>query len=159
MQNTSLLVKSIICIAIVMGFGFASGLSTANSITEWYSTLNKPFFSPPNWIFGPAWTILYILIGISIARIWHFGKGHASQKTVITIFIIQMILNLIWSPVFFSMKQPIIAIVIITLLWFMIIMYIRKSKEIDKTASLLFIPYLLWVSFATMLNAGIIYLN
>lgn len=159
MQNTSLLVKSIICIAIVMGLGFASGLSTANSITEWYSTLNKPFFSPPNWIFGPAWTILYILIGISIARIWHNGFNHPAQKSVITLFIIQMILNLIWSPVFFSMKLPVAAIIIIISLWLMIIAYIRKSKEIDKMASYLFIPYLLWVTFATMLNAGIIYLN
>jgi len=155
----SLIVKSIICVAIVMILGFASGFSTANAITDWYSTLNKPFFSPPNWVFGPAWTILYILIGLSIARIWHSGTDHSTQKSIIMVFIVQMILNLLWSPVFFSMKQPEIAIVIIIALWFMIITYIRKSKEIDKVASFLFLPYLAWVSFATMLNAGIIYLN
>lgn len=159
MQNLSLPVKSIICVALIMFAGFASGLSTTDSIVGWYSGLNKPWFNPPNWIFGPAWTLLYVLIGLSIARVWHYGKGQKYFGSVIAVFIIQMVLNLIWSPTFFNLHLMATALMIILLLWVFIIIYIFRSRKIDKLASLFFIPYLLWVSFATALNASILYLN
>lgn len=159
MKQSSLIIKILICVAICMATGFLSGMSTADSIQNWYSTLNKPFFNPPNWIFAPVWTILYILLGIAVALIWHHGLNKKEVKAAIGIFVLQFAVNLLWSPTFFNMQAPTIAFIIIVILLALIILTIMRFNKIQRSASLLLIPYLLWVSFATILNGSIVYLN
>jgi len=154
----SLIAKYILCVIVCVGLGSASGILSGSGLTDWYQTLNKPSFQPPTWVFGPAWTILYTLMGIAIARVWH--KPSSSLKTsAIRLFIIQLILNLIWTPVFFALQQPLYALIIIIIMWVMILLTIRAFKKVDSIAPYLLVPYILWVSFATILNASIVYLN
>jgi len=159
MNKSSLTTKIAICVAMCVITGFASGSLTADSIQNWYSTLNKPFFNPPNWIFAPVWTLLYVLLGIGAGMIWHKGLSEKGVKTALILFVAQFILNLFWSPIFFNLQAPTLALIIIVVLWFLIIITIMHFNTIDRTAGKLMIPYLLWVSFATILNGSIVYLN
>jgi len=159
MNNSSLYTKIAICVVICIVAGFTSGSLTADGIQNWYSTLNKPFFNPPNWIFAPVWTILYILIGIAVAMIWHKGFKQSGVKIAIGLFIAQFAVNLLWSPIFFNLQAPTIALIIIIILWFLILMTIMHFNKLDKIAGRLLIPYFLWVSFASILNGAIVYLN
>lgn len=147
--------KLIASIGICLAIGLIAGLFTSNSVSTWYSNLNKPSFNPPNWIFGPVWTILYILMGISLYFVW----VKPTSKIAITFFIIQLALNFLWSILFFSLKNPLLAFIDILLLLIMIILTMIQFYPISRTSALLFIPYLLWVSFATILNFSIYYLN
>ena len=153
-MNSSLSVKVVIGVVICLTLGFLSGMSTVDAIANWYSGLIKPSFNPPNWIFGPVWTVLYAFMGIVIGRAWHRGDTKG-----IKLFAVQFILNLLWSPVFFLMHQPLLALVIIITLWTMLIMCIRYWWRVDRLSAYLFVPYILWVSFATILNASIVLLN
>ncbi|QQG41152.1 MAG: tryptophan-rich sensory protein [Candidatus Woesebacteria bacterium] len=126
---------------------------------SWYNTLNKPFFTPPSWLFGPAWTILYILIGVSAYLIWKKGFKNNQVKEAFKIFTIQLILNLLWSPIFFGAKQIFLALIVIVIMWIFIFKTIKAFAKIDKTASYLLYPYLAWVSFATVLNFFVWMLN
>lgn len=159
MNSSSVYTKIAICVLLCMATGFISGASTADSIQNWYSTLNKPFFNPPNWIFAPVWTILYILIGISAGMIWHKGLDQNGVKWALGLFVGQFVLNLLWSPFFFNLQAPTIALIIIIVLWFLILVTIMNFNKINKTAGRLMIPYFMWVSFATLLNGAIVYLN
>lgn len=132
---------------------------TTTAIPTWYAGLNKPFFAPPNWLFGPAWTLLYFLMGVSFYLIWKQGFRKKSQKIARNLFLMQLALNFIWSPVFFGLRAPLLALVIIVGMWIAILVTIQKLYPLSKTAAYLLIPYLLWVSFATLLNAGIVILN
>lgn len=155
----SLIQKCVICILLCLSFGIGSGLTTSVSDMSWYDNLIKPFFNPPSWIFGPAWTILYTLMGISIALIWHEDSEPQLRSRAQKIFLVQFVLNLLWTPIFFSMQNMCLALVIIVILWFSILVTIKKFGSINKTAAYLLVPYLLWVSFATILNASLLYLN
>lgn len=126
---------------------------------KWYSTLNKPFFTPPSWLFGPAWTVLYILMAISAYLIWRKGFKKQQVREALKIFGIQLVLNLIWSPVFFGFHQLFLSLVIILILWYLIFKTIIVFAKIDKIASYLLYPYILWVSFATVLNFSVWLLN
>ncbi|CAN5307395.1 tryptophan-rich sensory protein [soil metagenome] len=159
MKTIPLSIKLTISILACLILGGLSGISTTSAITGWYTTLIKPAFNPPNWIFGPAWTLLYILMGISFALIWNKGWEKKEVKNALGIFIIQLVLNLIWSVLFFAMQNPAIAFIDIIILWMLIFLTIKKFFPINKIAAYLLIPYLLWVSFATLLNASIWYLN
>jgi len=159
MNKSSLLTKVAICVTLCMIAGFVSGMSTSTGIENWYSTLNKPFFNPPNWIFAPVWTILYLMIGIAAGLIWHKGFNQNGVKVALSLFVAQFLLNLIWSPIFFNLQAPTIAFIIIIILWVLIILTIMHFNKVDKIAGRLLIPYLLWVSFATILNGAIVYLN
>ncbi len=132
---------------------------TITAIPTWYAGLNKPFFSPPNWLFGPVWTTLYLLMGISIYLIWTQGTKKKGFKKAVWLFFIQLFLNLIWSPIFFGLKSPELGLLVIIPLLFFIAATIKSFYPLSKTASQLLIPYLLWVSFATVLNAAIAILN
>jgi len=132
---------------------------TMAAIPTWYAGLNKPFFSPPNWLFGPAWTILYFLMGIALYLIWIKDWQKPAVKTALKIFFAQLALNFIWSPIFFGLRSPELALAVIVAMWALIILTIKKFYPISKTASYLLIPYLLWVTFATLLNAAIVVLN
>jgi tryptophan-rich sensory protein len=154
MNNTLKLIISILLPQLTGGLG---ALVTISSVGSWYQTINKPSFTPPSWLFGPAWTTLYLLMGIAMFLIWK--SDHSQKKTALWLFGIQLFLNGIWSPAFFGLESPILGLVVIVPLWVMILVCIKVFFPINKTAAYLMIPYLMWVSFATALNASIWYLN
>lgn len=138
--------------------GFGGSFFVTNSI-GWYQTLNKPFFNPPDWIFAPVWAVLYLLMGIAIFLIWLRGFADKLGKVALACFILQLIFNAIWTPIFFGAKQPLIAFGDIILLWLAIAATIICFSRINKISAILLVPYLLWVSFAAVLNASIYMLN
>ena len=144
--------KLLLSLGLCLGAGIIGSFFTVSAIPTWYQTLNKPFFSPPNLIFGPVWTTLYILTGISLYLVW-------TKKKVPSIFWVQLILNALWSIIFFGMRNPTLAFINIIALWIAIVLTIRSFSKVDKLASQLLWPYLAWVSFATFLNLAIVLLN
>ena len=151
--------KICIAIAICLFIGFLSGFATQTSINDWYVELNKPSFNPPNEIFAPVWTVLYVLMGISAGWIWSKGFYHIWVKTALYHFGIQLLLNASWSIVFFGLRNPLGALLIILPLLVFIVLTIKWFRVVSKKAALLLIPYLLWVAFATVLNFKIWQLN
>lgn len=150
--------KLILLIVICEGVGIAGSIFTISQIPTWYATLNKPFFSPPNFIFGPVWTALYALMGISLFLILE-KKLNKEKNTIIFIFFVQLFLNFLWSLIFFGFHSPFYAFIDIVLLWFCIALLIYNFWKFSKQASILLIPYFLWVSFALVLNLSIVLLN
>ncbi|MBK8832193.1 MAG: tryptophan-rich sensory protein [Saprospiraceae bacterium] len=148
----------LICIAIPLVSGSLSGLAIADHISSWYSTLNKPSFNPPNYLFGPVWSVLYILMGIGLYLILQTPKSAMRTKSIV-LFTVQLILNLSWSFIFFNAQSPLAALIIIGILWIAILMMMIYFHTLSPIASYLQIPYLLWVSFASVLNAAIWLLN
>jgi benzodiazapine receptor len=148
--------KLLAAILICQLAGIIGSLFTFSSIPTWYVTLNKPFFSPPNYLFGPVWIILYTLMGIAIYRIIVSSKkiGH-----IVNIFALHLILNTLWSIIFFGAKQIGWAFVEIVILWASIIYLIKLFRPVDKLAANLLLPYLAWVSFASVLNFSLWMLN
>jgi len=131
---------------------------TFPSIRSWYALLNKPSFNPPNWIFGPIWTILYLMMAISFYIVWR--KRNLNKITrESTLYFIQLFLNSIWSVLFFGLKKPLFAFVDIIFLWFFILFTVIFFYKKSKLAAYLLVPYLLWVSFASILNFWIVVLN
>ena len=149
--------KVITSIALPLVIGFLGSVFTVSAITTWYTTLNKPFFSPPNFIFAPVWTTLYILMGISLYLLWT-SKKKAKDKAI-EFFLIQLVLNLFWSVIFFGLHNPQVAFVEIIALWFFIFLTIRQSYSVSKISAYLLYPYIVWVSFALVLNLFIVILN
>jgi benzodiazapine receptor len=150
--------RLILFILVPLLVGSLSGIATVNSIPTWYSHLNKPFFNPPNYLFGPVWSILYLTMGISLFMVYE--SGIASQKRkIILVFTLQLVLNFFWSIIFFGLQSPQFAFFEIVLLWVSIAYMIYFFYKTNKLAALIQIPYLLWVSFASLLNAAIWYLN
>ena len=150
--------KLIISIVLTVGLGSLGGIFTIAEIPNWYAGLNKPSFNPPNWIFGPVWTTLYCLMGISFYLIWKLPASSERTKGV-RIFIIQFVLNFGWSIIFFSMHQLGWALVEIIAMWIFILLTILQFRKLSIPAAVLLIPYLLWVSFASILNGSIWQLN
>lgn len=157
-MKISHIIKLIISILLPFSVGAIAGMFTSQAVPVWYASLNKPFFSPPNWVFGPVWTSLYILLGISFFLIW---KKEASKERdlAIMVFLFQMLLNFAWSFLFFYFKLIGVALIEIILLWTSIAAMFYLFYKIKPFAAYLNIPYLLWVSFATILNAGYYFLN
>lgn len=149
-------IKLILCILLPLLVGGVSGFFTSQSIPNWYVYLNKPSFNPPNYLFGPVWTLLYILMGISFYLIINKPKVN---WLLVSIFITQLILNFFWSFIFFNAHNLGLALVEIIILWASILTMIILFYKINKWAAILNIPYLLWVSFATLLNYSIYSLN
>ncbi|WP_435157517.1 TspO/MBR family protein [Haladaptatus sp. DFWS20] len=139
--------------------GAAGGLITAPQIEAWYLTIEKPAFTPPNWVFGPVWTLLYALQGVAAWLLWRAGVDNRTVRRALGLFVIQFILNLAWSPAFFGLESPLLGLIVIIPLWFAIVGTIAISWRVDRRASLLLSPYLAWVSFATALNYTIWMLN
>ena len=152
-------IKLLISIVVCLAIGGVSGYFTANEIPTWYATLNKPSFNPPNGIFAPVWSTLYILMAISFWLIWKSNTESSTKNRAMTFFVIQLILNFFWSIIFFSLHQLGFALVEIILMWMFILFSIVSFYPISKIASYLLIPYLLWVSFASVLNFAIWKLN
>lgn len=161
----SLILKIFIAVPIILVLGATSGIVTSGNMETWYETLNEPSIKPPNYLFGIVWSILYVMIGTSFALIWHkfINADNAIVKkkaqTAIIIFSIHFVLNLMWTIIFFGMHEMLFALIeIITLLLF-IVWTMKSFYGLNKLASLLLLPYLLWVSFATILNLEFYLLN
>jgi benzodiazapine receptor len=152
------LVKLVLCILCPLIVGGLSGFATSTNVQTWYVTLHKPSFNPPNWVFGPVWALLYVFMGVSLYLILQAPKGELRKKALI-VFFTQLFLNFCWSFLFFNFHLLGLALIEISCMWLLIITMIAVFLKINKTAALLQIPYLLWVSFATSLNAAIWYLN
>jgi len=151
--------KFIVSITLCFVVAFLGSAFTLPSITTWYAQLNKPFFSPPNWIFGPVWTVLYFLMGVSLYIIWNKNLKNKKKEDAIKIFIFQLTLNLLWSLVFFGLHQPLLAFIAIIILWISIFMMIKYFYKISKTSAYLLVPYIIWVTFASILNLAVAVLN
>jgi len=152
------IIKLAVSLLLPLSVGAVAGMFTSQAVPAWYASLNRPSFSPPNWIFGPVWTFLYILLGISFFLIWKEGASK-KRNLAIKIFSIQMLLNFAWSFLFFYFNLIGAALVEIILLWISIAAMIYLFYKIKPVAAYLNIPYLLWVSFASILNAGYYLLN
>ena len=159
-NSTQLILVIIVSCVVCLSVGYLGSKSTTSeNMSGWYASLNKPSFNPPGWIFGPVWTILYIMMGISFALVFNKGIGQKAVLIAVICFVVQLILNGIWSPVFFGLQKPFEAFLIIIALWLAIIVTIWKFYGVSKPAAALLIPYLIWVSFASILNASIWILN
>jgi len=151
--------KLIISILICLLAGFIGSFFTTPAITTWYTTLQKPSFAPPNWVFFPVWTSLFIMTGISLFLVWQKGWEDKKVKTAIYIFAGQLVLNALWSVAFFGLRSPITGLIEIIILWIAILATILSFMKISRTAAYLLIPYILWVSFASIVNFSIWRLN
>jgi len=152
-------IKAIICILLCLSAGGIGSTFTAPAIPGWYATLVKPSFSPPNWVFAPAWTLLYILMGLAAALVWQKGLQSPQVRAALVFFLIQLILNMLWSFLFFGLRSPLYGLVDILFLWAMILVTIAQFSRVSLPAAFLLIPYILWVTFASGLNLGIFLLN
>ena len=153
---TRILAVVVTCLAI----GYFSGIVTRSSIDTWYPTLIKPSFNPPNWVFAPAWSLLYLLMGVAAGLVWdRIEYEKEVVKNALVFFAIQLALNALWSYLFFFFFYPLLALIEIFVLWLMIYETLLKFVKINKVAGYLLVPYLLWVSFATILNASIWWFN
>lgn len=152
-------IKLFLAIIICEGVGLIGSIFTFNSVNTWYMTLNKPFFNPPSWIFGPVWTTLYFLMGVAVFLVWKKGLKNKKIKRALLYFFIQLFFNFLWSLLFFGLHSPILGLIDIVALLITIIFTIRAFYTISKPASYILLPYFLWVSFATILNISILILN
>lgn len=177
------IIKLVISIIICEGAGIVGSIFTVPVISTWYVALQKPSFNPPNWIFAPVWTILFLLMGISLYLVWEKGfkvqdfeskqsgkkawnpvseklwSGSWREENAVAIFVLQLVLNILWSVIFFGLKLPAAAFSEILMLWAAIMYTIFNFYRISKPAAYLLIPYILWVSFATILNFSVAILN
>jgi len=151
--------KLAIAIAVCELAGVIGSVFTVSSIPDWYAGLEKPALNPPSWVFGPAWIMLYALMGIAVFLIWRKGIERKEVKIALGIFGTQLFLNAIWSIIFFGLRNPFWALVDILALWLVNVWTIVVFYRISKPAAYLLVPYLLWVSFAIYLNYAIWTLN
>jgi benzodiazapine receptor len=151
--------KLFISILIPILVGAVAGLFTSSGVNGWYAAANKPWFNPPNWIFAPMWTLLYILMGIAFFLVWRSSADKNVKQTAMILFSIQLIINFFWSFIFFKLQQPGWAFAEIILMWVMILLTIIWFGKISAVAAWLMVPYICWVSFASVLNYSIWRLN
>ena len=149
------ILKLIICILICQGAGIIGSLFTTPQISTWYSALEKPVFSPPNWLFAPVWTLLFLFMGVSLYLISEIKNN----REAVLIFALQLILNVLWSVLFFGLQSPFYAFIEIIILWVVILFTIIYFHKLSKQAAYLLYPYILWVSFALILNYSIWVIN
>lgn len=156
-MNSSLNVKILLASLTCLLLGSLSGIATASAVNGWYASLLKPSWNPPNWIFGPVWTILYLLMGAAFALVWN--ETAKSSKRALLLFVVQFVLNLLWSPLFFALARIDLALIEILVLWVFILLSIFSFYKVNRLAAWLLLPYFLWVSFASVLNATLVVLN
>jgi tryptophan-rich sensory protein len=147
------------CVLVCQLAGFIGSLFTAPAIPVWYAALHKPSFNPPAWVFAPVWTILYLLMGISLFLIWDRGVPGGRRGRAIALFFVQLILNSLWSFFFFGLRSPLAGLAVIMLLLGMIIWTTIRFLALYRPAGMLLLPYLLWVGFAAVLNTALFLLN
>jgi len=152
------ILKLVFSIVLTLLIGFVGSLVTNQSFDTWYNTINKPSFNPPNWLFVPVWTILFIMIGLSLFFVWEKGFG-GKRNVLLFVYFFQLALNMLWSYSFFGLTNPLLAFLVIIVLWIIILINIVLFYKVSKVAGILLIPYILWVSFASILNLFIVILN
>ena len=152
-------IQLILAVAVPLAVGGLSGFATARGVDGWYPTLAKPPFNPPAWVFGPTWTVLYILMGVALFLVWRRGLDTSGVKLALVVFAVQLALNALWSILFFGMQSPAWAFAEILLLWLAIVATLWAFWRLSPVAGGLLVPYLAWVSFAAVLNGAIWILN
>lgn len=145
-------------VGICLGIGGLGGAVTASSVNDWYPTLNKPSFNPPNWVFGPVWTTLYVMMGIAAWRVWR-AADRDTARGPLALFALQLAVNLGWSIAFFGLRDPGLAVAVILVLDLLVLATALMFRRIDGLAALLLVPYLAWIAFATLLNVAVWRLN
>lgn len=151
------IVKLVISISTPIAAGALLGTAHINSLTPWYLNLVKPFFTPPSLVFAPVWTALYAMMGLALYYVW--TSKSKNRDLAFVLFFLQLILNLMWSILFFSWQSPVASLIEMVALWFCILVTILVFRKVSKTAAYLMIPYIVWVTFTALINAGVIYLN
>ncbi|MBI2445503.1 tryptophan-rich sensory protein [Candidatus Micrarchaeota archaeon] len=147
------------CILLCEAAGAIGAIATFSSISTWYVPLVKPDFAPPNWVFGPAWTLLYLLMGVALYLVWMQGWQKPAVRNAVAVFGVQLLLNGLWSFLFFGLHSPLLALLDIVLLLAAIVWTMKAFWGVSRMAAYLLVPYLLWVVFATALNVAIWRLN
>jgi tryptophan-rich sensory protein len=153
------LLKLIASIIICQSAGVFGSLFTFEAVPGWYITLEKPFFAPPNWIFAPVWIILYFLMGVSLYIVWEDELKSKIKNVFFVLFGIQLILNTLWSFLFFGLKSPLLGLVDILILDVLVVVTIFYAKRVSKFSAILLIPYMVWIIIASVLNYAILVLN
>jgi tryptophan-rich sensory protein len=153
------LLRLAVSIAICQLAGFVGSVFTRISVGTWYAALKKPSFTPPNWVFSPVWITLFVLMGIAAFLVWNKGLSDQKVRIALSIFSVQLILNVLWSAMFFGLRSPLAGLIEIAVLWIAILLTILYFFRVSNTAGMLLIPYILWVSFAAVLNFSIWRLN
>lgn len=148
----------VLFVGICLGIGGLGGAVTNTSVTTWYSTLAKPSFNPPNWIFGPVWTALYVMMGVAAWRVWRAADQNTARGPL-AVFALQLAVNLGWSVAFFGLRDPGLAVAVILVLDLLVLATALMFQRIDGLAAMLLVPYLAWIAFATVLNVTIWRLN
>jgi len=158
-MKLNIAIRFVICLALTFCAPLIASLFTRQAITDWYVHLNKPFFTPPDWLFGPVWTVLYFLMAVSALLVWNKGLSNPLVKIALCLYLLQLVLNGLWMPVFFGLKMPLLAFCEIVLLWSAIILTILAFYRVSIAAALLLFPYIVWTSFAAVLNFSLWLLN
>lgn len=158
-MKQGLAIKIIISLAVTFSAPVIASFVTAPGTSDWYANLNKPSFNPPGWVFGPVWTILYILMAVSAGLVWHKELTGPIVRMALALYLLQLVLNGLWTPLFFGAKMPLLAFIDIVLLWAAIILTILAFVKVSRYAGLLMLPYLAWTTFAAVLNFSLWYLN
>jgi len=151
--------KLVVSIIACLAAGAIGSIFTRQAIPTWYATLEKPAFNPPNWLFAPVWTLLYLLMGVAAFLVWRKGLENRQVRIALIVFLVQLVLNALWSVAFFGLESPLFGVVVIAALWVAILFTVLKFYRISLAASVLMWPYLLWVTFAAVLNVSIWLLN
>jgi translocator protein len=157
-MNPKKLLKLLALIVLCQIIGASGSLFTIPNIPTWYAFINKPFFSPPNWLFAPVWTIIFLLMGVSLFLVLETKKSD-QKNLAIVLFAIQFFFNILWSFLFFGLRSPLLGLIGVIILWFSIVATILGFYKVSKKSAYLLLPYILWVSFATILNLAILLMN
>lgn len=156
MANT---IRFLISVTLPLMVGGLSGFATARGVQEWYPSLTKPAFNPPSWVFGPVWTLLYVMMGVAAYLVWQKGWENELVRVALALYLVQLILNGLWSILFFGMQSPGLAFAEILLLWLAIAATVVWFWRVSPPAGMLLLPYAAWVSFAALLNGSLWILN
>jgi benzodiazapine receptor len=151
--------KLVVSIIASLAAGAIGSVFTRQAIPTWYDTLEKPIFNPPNWVFMPVWTLLYIMMGVAAFLVWRKGLENRQVRIALIVFLVQLVLNTLWSVVFFGFESPLLGLIVIAALWVAILFSTLMFYRISRVAGVLMLPYLLWVTFAAVLNESIWLLN
>lgn len=159
-MKLTIVIKLAACLGLTFFAPLAASLFMAReSVSVWYAGLDKPFFTPPDWVFGPVWTILYFLMAVSLFLVWQKGFNNPAVRLAMALYLVQLVLNALWTPLFFGLHMPFLALIEIIALWTAIVLTLLAFAGPSKTAAWLLVPYVGWISFAAILNGAIWWLN
>ena len=158
MTTARSLIGLVVWVALCLGAGLIGSVFTARSVGDWYATLSKPPWTPPSWVFGPVWSALYVLMGVAAWLVWR-QAGSSARTVALVVFALQLALNAAWSAIFFGLRLPGWAFAEIVVLWAAILWAVLAFLRVSPAAACLLLPYLAWVSFASVLNFAIWRMN